>query len=133
MQVVTDNGSNYVSAAKFLMEKRSNLFWTPCAAHCLDLMLEDIGKIDKIKKTLRKAINLVGFIYNHGGVLNMMRNCTNNKELARHGVTHFATCFLTLQSVHNQKQALRSMFTSIEWTQSKWAKEEKGKSICLHV
>jgi len=29
---------------KLLMAKRPNLYWTSCAAHCLDLILEDIGK-----------------------------------------------------------------------------------------
>ena len=32
---------------EMLMQKRKCLFWTPCAAHCLDLMLEDFEK--KIK------------------------------------------------------------------------------------
>lgn len=45
IQVVTDNASNYVKAGKLLEAKRPHLFWTPCAAHCIDLMLEDIGKI----------------------------------------------------------------------------------------
>ncbi|XP_071933614.1 uncharacterized protein [Coffea arabica] len=41
VQVITDNASNYKAAGKILMEKRKRLFWTPCAAHCIDLMLED--------------------------------------------------------------------------------------------
>ncbi|GKV09693.1 hypothetical protein SLEP1_g21152 [Rubroshorea leprosula] len=45
IQVVIDNGSNYVSVGKLLQAKRKNLFWTPCAAHCVDLILEDIGKL----------------------------------------------------------------------------------------
>ncbi|GJX99382.1 hypothetical protein Tco_0356401 [Tanacetum coccineum] len=48
VQVVTDNGANYVAAGKLLEVKRPNLYWTPCAAHCIDLMLEDIGKIPKL-------------------------------------------------------------------------------------
>lgn len=108
------------------MEKRKSLFWTPCAAHCIDLMLEDIGKIDKIKKTTEKGIFLVGYIYNHTVVLNMMREFTNNNELARCGVTRFATTFLTLQSLQKQKNALRNMFASAKWSTGKWAQERKG-------
>ena len=33
VQVVTDNGSNYVAAGKLLMAKRERLYWTLCAAH----------------------------------------------------------------------------------------------------
>ena len=43
VQIVTDNGSTFVKAGKLLM-KTYNLYWTPCATHCIDLMFEDIGK-----------------------------------------------------------------------------------------
>ncbi|GKB16387.1 uncharacterized protein Tco_0850310 [Tanacetum coccineum] len=45
VQVVTDNGANYVAAGKLLEVKRPNLYWTPCAAHCIDLMLEEVAKL----------------------------------------------------------------------------------------
>ena len=32
-----------------IMERYPNLFWTPCATHCIDLMLEDIGKIPLVR------------------------------------------------------------------------------------
>ncbi|XP_022019609.2 uncharacterized protein LOC110919653 [Helianthus annuus] len=126
VQVITDNGANFKLAGKMLMEKRKNLFWTPCAAHCLDLMLEDIGKIPDVKKTIEQAIFVVGYIYNHSFVLNLMREFTKNNELTRSGVTRFATTFLTLQSLQKQKSALRNMFASEQWTTSKWAEERKG-------
>ncbi|XP_042469988.1 uncharacterized protein LOC122052508 [Zingiber officinale] len=127
VQVISDNGSNYVLAGKLLQTKRPNLFWTPCAAHCIDLMLEDIGKIEVVRKIISRAIALVGFIYNHGSVLHMMRECTENKELARHGVTRFATAFLTLQSLHKRQKALKRMLLSISTVESKWANDAKGK------
>ena len=45
VQIVIDNGSTFVKAGKLLM-KKYNLYWTPCAEHCIDLMFEDIGKRD---------------------------------------------------------------------------------------
>ncbi|XP_049405278.1 uncharacterized protein LOC125868748 [Solanum stenotomum] len=128
VQIVSDNGSNFVLAGQLLQRKRPHIFWTPCAAHCIDLMLEDIGKIPIIKKTLQKAIALVGFIYGHSGVLNMMRDFTKNKELVKCGITRFATSFLTLQRLHCQKTNLRAMFTSDKWVISRWAKLPRGKS-----
>ncbi|XP_022031117.1 uncharacterized protein LOC110932064 [Helianthus annuus] len=127
MQIITDNGSNFKAACKKLTTKRPNLFWTPCAAHCLDLMLEDIGKIDIVKKTIQKGIFLVGYIYNHTVVLNITREFTNNNELTKAGVTRFATTFLTLKSLHKQKSDLRNMFASEKWSNGKWAEEQKGK------
>ncbi len=54
IQVVTDNAANYKKAEKLLEVKRSKLYWTPCAAHCIDLMLYDTGKITKVKKQLKR-------------------------------------------------------------------------------
>ncbi|XP_073222786.1 uncharacterized protein [Cicer arietinum] len=127
VQVVTDNGSNYVLVGKLLTTKKPHLFWTPCAAHCLYLMLEDIGKIAKVKTVIQKGISLVGFIYNHTLALNIMRKNTDNVELVRHRVTKFATTFLTLQRLHKQKTNLRKIFTSEEWLKSKAANDPKGK------
>ncbi|KAI8535117.1 hypothetical protein RHMOL_Rhmol10G0150200 [Rhododendron molle] len=45
VQVVTDNASNNVAAADLLKIKRPNIFWTSCAAHTINLMLEGIGGI----------------------------------------------------------------------------------------
>ncbi|RVX13588.1 hypothetical protein CK203_010298 [Vitis vinifera] len=108
VQVITDNASNYVNAGMRLMEKRSRLWWTPCAAHCIDLMLEDIGKLNVHATTLSRARQVVKFIYGHTWVLSLMRTFTKNHELIRPAITRFATAFLTLQSLYKQKQALYS-------------------------
>jgi hypothetical protein len=55
VQVITDNASNYVAAGRMLEEKHCTIWWTPCVAHCLDLMLEDIGKIEWVKKQWNKV------------------------------------------------------------------------------
>ena len=47
VQIVIDNGSTFVKTGKLLM-KKYNLYWTPCAAHYIDLMFEDIGKRDSV-------------------------------------------------------------------------------------
>jgi len=78
IQVVIDNASNYVLSGKYLEAKRPHLCWTPCATHCLDLILEDIRKIDHSKRCLKRAVAFSGFIYNHLYVLNITREFTNN-------------------------------------------------------
>ena len=99
VQVISDNESNYVFTGKLLEAKRPNLYWTPCAAHYIDLILEDIGKIPRITKTLGRAIQLTGYIYIHGGVLNMMREYTKQRELVRARKTRFCTSYLTIKSI----------------------------------
>ena len=129
IQVVTDSASNNVYAGKLLEATYPHMYWTLCAAHCLDLMLEDIWKIRSFSSTMKKAVALSGYIYNHTDVLNMMRRFTKQRELLRPAKTRFATSFITLSSIHQQKANLRKMFTSEEWTTSKWAKEKGSKPV----
>ncbi|KAL5165178.1 Cell division cycle protein 48 [Glycine soja] len=100
VQVVTDNGSNYVLEGK---------------------------------KTIRRAINLVGFIYAYSSTLRLLRNFTNKRELVRHAITRFATSYLTLERLHKEKANIRKMFTSDEWTLNKLSKEPKGKKAAKVV
>lgn len=118
---------------KLLEIRRKHLFWTPCAAHCIDLMLEDIGKLTKVHKAIERGISLVGFIYNHTLALNTMRLFTKKMEMIRHGVTRFATSFLTLQRLHTQKDNLEKMFRSDEWLKTNVAKDRKGKKVASIV
>ncbi|KAG5091249.1 hypothetical protein JHK82_050027 [Glycine max] len=108
VQVVTDNGSNYVLAGKLLEEKRKHIYWTPCAAH-------------------------FGFIYAHSSTLRLLRNFTNKRELVRHAITRFATSYLTLERLHKEKANIRKMFTFDEWTLNKLSKEPKGKKAAKVV
>ncbi|KAH6797579.1 hAT dimerization domain-containing protein / transposase-like protein [Perilla frutescens var. hirtella] len=133
IQVVTDNASNYVKAGELLMKKRKHLYWTPCAAHCLDLMLEDILKIPRIKKTIKKCISMNGYIYNHISLVNMMWKFTKKRNLHRPVITRFATSFITLASYHRQKNNLRKMVTLEEWNASKWKKDAGGKQLATYI
>ncbi|KAI3675421.1 hypothetical protein L1987_85011 [Smallanthus sonchifolius] len=128
VQVVTDNASAYKAAGTLLMEKRKSLYWTPCAAHCIDLMLEKIGDLTQHKNALIKAKKVSNFIYNHQWVLSLARK-TLKKDLLRPAATRFATAFLTIQSIYESKEALQQMFVSTEWNTCAWAKKADGKEI----
>jgi len=129
VQVVTDGASNLVAAGRMLMEKRTKLFWSPCAAHCLDLVLEDIGELPVFYNTISNAKKITTYIYRHTWVLNLYRSYSNGRELARPAVTRFATSFLTLNCIKQQKNALRSMFASEEWATSPHANKSEGKQV----
>ncbi|XP_061357381.1 uncharacterized protein LOC133301719 [Gastrolobium bilobum] len=129
VQVVTDSASALVSAGQKLMDKRKKLFWSPCAAHCLDLMLEDIGGIIVFHNTIGKAKRITTFIYRHTWVLNLFRSFSKNRELARPAITRFATSYLTLKSIFEQKIPLRSMFASEKWEKSPYATRPEAKVV----
>ncbi|XP_024990652.1 uncharacterized protein LOC112524943 [Cynara cardunculus var. scolymus] len=119
---------------KMLEATRKHLYWTPCAAHCIDLMLEDIGKqIPQMKSCLKKAMFANGYIYNFVGLVNLMRKFTNQRNLHRPAITRFATSFITLLQFHKQKNNLRKMVASQEWMDSKWSSEPKGKMLHSYI
>ncbi|KAI8542832.1 hypothetical protein RHMOL_Rhmol08G0170100 [Rhododendron molle] len=129
VQVVTDNASNNMAAAELLKIKRPNIFWSSCATHTINLMLEGIGKLPKFKGVIEKAKAFTIFIYAHHTTLAFMRKATKKRDIVRPGVTRFATSFLTLQSLAEKKEALKGMVTSNEWGKSKWGPSStKGKT-----
>ncbi|KAF7821914.1 hypothetical protein G2W53_027369 [Senna tora] len=96
------------------MDKRKQLFWSPCAAHCLDLILEDIGNITVLHNTIGNAKRITTFIYRHTWVLNLYRSCSNGIEL---------------KSIMDQKIALQSMFASEKWATSPYASRVEAKIV----
>jgi len=55
------------------MEKRTNLFWSPCATHCLDLVLDDIGNLMAFYNTISNAKKITTYMYRHTWVHNLYR------------------------------------------------------------
>ncbi|XVF14712.1 hypothetical protein REPUB_Repub09cG0085100 [Reevesia pubescens] len=112
VQIVTDNEAAIKAAGKQLMAKRKHLYWTSCAAHCLDLCLEDIAKKQNIEKVLEEAKKVTCFIYNHIWTVDLLKKYTNGKQILRPALTRFATHFIQLEEITRQKQGLREMFNS---------------------
>ncbi|KAL7175765.1 hypothetical protein ACSBR2_029371 [Camellia fascicularis] len=129
VQIVTDNEAAIKAVGYKLMQKRKNLYWTGCAAHCIDLMLEDIGKKKSVAKVLDCAKVITRFIYNSNWVVDFMKRFTGDRELLRPVITRFATNFITLESIVKHKTALQDMFHSQEWKHSKWSKKDDAKEV----
>eukprot|EP00253_Pinus_taeda_P009492 PITA_09492 len=133
VQVITNNAANYVSTGKMLMERHHTLFWTPCATHCLDLLLEDMGKLSFIKEAVDMARSVPKFIYNHAFVLSPMRKFTRHKKLQRPAITRFATNFITLQSLLRCQCKLKQMFVFDDWRNCRYSRRQDGKAIAKMV
>ncbi|XP_066365179.1 uncharacterized protein [Miscanthus floridulus] len=82
VRVITDNGANYKAAGRILMERISTLYWSPCAAHYFDLMLEEIENLKEFKKTITRAKHVTTFIYKHGRIFRLMREKTGADHIA---------------------------------------------------
>ena len=80
VEVVSDSALAYMKAREKLTTKRKQLFWTPCAAHYLDLILIDIGDLPIHNDTMSKARKITVYIYKHSWVLNLMRKHTKKRN-----------------------------------------------------
>ncbi|XP_066353938.1 uncharacterized protein [Miscanthus floridulus] len=133
VQVVTDNASNNMGAKKLLAEKRPNIFWTSCATHTINLMLQGIGNIPRFKKVIDQAKAFTIFVYGHTRTLECLRHFTEGKEIIRPGVTRFASAFLTLNSMLEKKDQLRKMVVHSRWDTLKDVKSKKGKDATATI
>ncbi|XP_058749530.1 uncharacterized protein LOC131622511 [Vicia villosa] len=111
VQIVTDIAVNYVATGKLLEKEFPKLFWSPCAAHCINLMLQDMGKLEETKYRWKRS----------------------GKEILRLAPTHFASNFIALQSILSHKDALRAMVTSKERTTTTYSKDVKAKQFVKQV
>jgi hypothetical protein len=128
VQIVTDNASNYKKAGEMLMEKRKKLYWTPCAAYCIDLILEDFDKKLKIhNETTANAKKITTYIYGRTMLISWLKEFTKDRDLIRPGATRFATSYLTLACLNEHKAALMAMISSSKWKSSKFVTTKEGR------
>ncbi|XP_042963296.1 uncharacterized protein LOC122297331 [Carya illinoinensis] len=133
VQFITDNDASYKAAGKKLQQKYGSFFWSPCAARCIDLMLEsfsDPKHFPIMDETIKKTRKITKFIYNHDWVLALMRkDFTKGRDLCHPAITRFATKFLSIQCLVLFKKELRQMFTCDKWVASSYSKSSIGKEI----
>jgi len=130
---VTDNASNMVAAGRRLEDEFPSIYWSPCAAHCLNLILSDFGKEDIVKTTVAHASGITKYIYNHYFPLYLMRKFTKGHEILRPAQTRFATNFIALQSIYKHKAELHAMVISNEWTTCAYYKDPQAKKFTKAV
>ncbi|XP_073271521.1 uncharacterized protein [Primulina huaijiensis] len=128
VQVVTENATNNMTATDLLKVTQPQIFWTSCATHTINLMLEAIRKLPKFSRMLEKTKALTIFIYANHKTLAIMRKYTKNGDIVRPRVTRFVNAFLTLESLKDKKDQLRLMFTSEVWRKTKLRSSVKGKA-----
>ncbi|KAM1285408.1 hypothetical protein ACFX13_028896 [Malus domestica] len=126
---VTDASPSCKAARKLLMEKYKTFFCSTCGAHGVDLMLEEIGKMNEVKEVLAKAKKVTRFVYNSAWMLNLVRKKTGGREIVQLATTRFASVFLTLQNIVALKHQLQQIFTTAAWMQSNFSKQRAGLEV----
>lgn len=126
LQVITRMEEQLICAGRRLADTFPNLYWAPCAAHCLDLILEDFAKLEWINSVIEQARSITRFVYNHSVVLNMMKRYTFGNDIVEPGISRFATNFGTLKRMVDFKHNLQTMVTSQEWVDCPYSKKTGG-------
>ncbi|KAI3988477.1 hypothetical protein MKX01_026291 [Papaver californicum] len=126
VQVVSDGTDHYIAVGKRLTETYPTMYWTPCAARPVNLMLEDIGKVKWVNMILEHAKRITRYIYNHGVILNMMRRYTGGMDLVQPTHTCSATDFASLKTMVSLKENLQGMVSSQEWIDCELSKTQGG-------
>ncbi|XP_072094187.1 uncharacterized protein [Arachis hypogaea] len=129
VHVVTDNAANYVAAGRLISKKFENIHWSPCAAHCLNLILKDISSMPHISSLATHASKITVFVYNHTVFLSWLRQKDNWKEIVRPGPTRFATVFLTLMSIFERKSKLQQLVVDTHFTGHKLGRSANGRAV----
>ena len=127
VQIVTDNGSTFMKAEKLLM-KKYDLYWTPCAAHCIDLMFEDIGKRESVSDLITNARKITNFIYNYGWLVAIMRKVCGG-DIVRPRAIRFATNYIALASLLKERDDWKKIFISDEWASHKLSRTTVRREV----
>nr|XP_009592335.1 uncharacterized protein LOC104089195 [Nicotiana tomentosiformis] len=127
VQVVTNNASENVKAGDLMSVGYPHIYWTPCAAHCINLIFDDIFKERPFSSVFNQAIRVHSYIAQRPLLLNMIKRFTKQRSLVKPAKTRFATAFLTLHRMYEQKSNLKKLFVSDEYTNSAYGREARGR------
>ncbi|XP_023744418.3 uncharacterized protein LOC111892597 [Lactuca sativa] len=104
--LVTDNAANYKATGRLLCEKYPSIVWSPCAAHCMNLIMKDMSEMREVADLVTLASRVTVFVYNHKWPLNWLRKRPGWTEIIRPGATRFGTAFIALKSLCDHKHDL---------------------------
>jgi hypothetical protein len=121
IQVVIDNAAVCKAVGRLVEQEFSWIMWTPCTPHCLDLLLEDVGKLPWAAEVVAEAKAVVKFITNHHRSQALFRG-KSVLDLLKPGDMRFATNFIMLDHMLEVREALQELVVGREW------REWNGKS-----
>ncbi len=130
VQVCMDGAAVCKAAGRKLEAHFPHITFTPCTLHCLDLLLEDMGKLDWVSSVIAETRTSLKFIRNHHKSLVLFRSLSK-LELLKPGETSFATNFIMLQRMHEVKASLQQLMVSDVWGEwnQKLLHEMEGEEV----
>jgi hypothetical protein len=121
VQVITDNAANCKAAWRIISVKYPRIVCSPCAAHCLDLLLEDWGKLP-VASVIGDVCSIVKFINGHDGSRALLRQHSPEKGLRKPADTRFGTNIIMIDRLIELKDNLQEMVASRKYKE--WVKKK---------
>ena len=105
-----------MTAASFhILQSTSHLYMQGCAAHCLDLLLENWSKEEWVKKLMKKARIISVFIKSHHASQAIFQRLSPNLSTCLPVEIRFATNFIIIDRLLQVCNALERMIIDNEW------------------
>ncbi|XP_031489921.1 uncharacterized protein LOC116257376 [Nymphaea colorata] len=141
VQLITDNDMVYRTAGLSLEDEFPHIYWTPCVAHTLKLVVKTICSppskeqnpkanelcawIGDLEKDAQLIIN---FVLNHHDALSLYNRYSNVKML-KIGETRFTSMILMITHIKLVRDSLVQMVADADWSFYRSDDEEKSQTI----
>ncbi|CAI5988945.1 unnamed protein product [Closterium sp. NIES-65] len=126
-----DGGSNYASACKLQQAQWPHIEHVPCATHVLDLLMEDIGKMEWARDVVGRAGDMITFLRIHLWTRAFLRSTElhGGKALQplRLAGTRFGTLYIAVSRLCQLRSQLLQMVMHDGWKKMKGKKGTKEK------
>ncbi|GBG62972.1 hypothetical protein CBR_g34672 [Chara braunii] len=134
--ICTNSFAGNTSAARMLREdpEFTQIYWIHCTAHCMDLLMHDIGKKEWADEIITKANKIVNFFRIHRWPRSQLRTqllkypdlkCTC---LLRPAQTRFGTNYVMLQRLEVCERAIVRIITGHGWETMMWQRDIRVKA-----
>ncbi len=116
IQICTDNVSSMKNVADLLIYHFPSLYFQGCVVHCLDLLLENWGKVTWAKWIVKKVKVVVFFIQWQHVPLTIFRHYETNLMLLNPTETQFATNVLIIERLFKFRLTIEQIVVDCDWT-----------------
>ncbi|KAL6559543.1 hypothetical protein OROGR_004660 [Orobanche gracilis] len=110
-----------------LNEKYPKIYWSPCSAHCINLILQDIGEMTMISTCVNLGAKISSFVYNNKFPHGWLKARPGWTEIVRPAATRFGTNFIALKSLYEHRADLEALVLCPEYRVS--CNNERGRKV----
>ncbi|KAL2922174.1 Ribosomal RNA small subunit methyltransferase C [Bienertia sinuspersici] len=133
VQIIIDGALSYPAVASHILQNYGTIFISPCASHCVNLILDDFCKVDWVNRCIVQAQTITRFVYNSTALLDFMKKFTAGQDVIRTGTTKPVSNFLALQALFKQRTKLKLMVNSAEYSATSACVNKQQSISCAAI